>query len=126
MKSKLPQYYNSSPKTEKLAKSLRRKSTDAEKLVWKIIRGRNFKGLKFRRQHPIGSYIVDFYCHELKLVIELDGDVHSIGFINKQDKVRKKNIEKLGLKVLRFENELVLSNPDMVIEEISKYMATSP
>src|ERR1700752_2725121 len=102
MKSKLPQYYNSSPKTEERAKSLRRKSTDAEKLVWGIIRGRNFKSMKFRRQHPIGSYIVDFYCHELKLIIELDGDVHSIDFVNKQDKIRQKNLEKLGLTVLRF------------------------
>jgi very-short-patch-repair endonuclease len=60
------------------AKALRKDETQAEKILWAKLRNNQLKGYKFRRQHPIGLYIVDFYCHQLKLVIEIDGDYHNI------------------------------------------------
>lgn len=77
-------------------KELRQSETTAEKILWKCLRGRKFHGLKFRRQHPLHKYIADFYCHEKKLVIELDGEIHS-GEINEnydRDEVRKVPIGK--------------------------------
>src|SRR6185312_16508821 len=111
MKSRWSQYYNSSPKTEGRAKSLRKETTEAEKIFWKIVRNRAIKGYKFRRQHPIGHFIVDFYCHEAKLAIELDGDVHQVDFVEEYDKAREAILIKMGIKVLRFNNELIFSNP---------------
>jgi very-short-patch-repair endonuclease len=118
MKSKWPQYYKSTEKSEAKANSLRKNETEAEKLLWKILRNRKALGLKFRRQHPIGPFIVDFYCHEVKLVIELDGEVHSIDFVKKHDNTRQQYLEKEELIILRFQNELVFSNPDSIIEQI--------
>ena len=128
MKSKLEQYYGSSPKTEDRAKSLRRESTEAGKLFWKIVRNRAVNGLKFRRQHPIGHFIVDFYCHEVKLAIELDGDVHDVDEVKQYDKARQKIIEELGITLLRFDNEVIFTNPDEALVKILEYVnkATSP
>src|SRR5581483_11696701 len=130
MKSKWPQYYKSTPKIESQAKSLRRESTPAENLLWKIIRKRSVKGFKFRRQHPIKSFIVDFYCHSAGLVIELDGDVHQVGEIKAYDKERQDVLHKLGLTVLRFNNDEVFSDPGRIINTVEQHLAkikpTSP
>jgi len=130
MKSKWPQYYKSTPKIESRAKSLRRESTPAENLLWKIIRKRSVKGFKFRRQHPIKSFIVDFYCHSAGLVIELDGDVHQVGEIKAYDKERQDVLHKLGLTVLRFNNDEVFSDPGRIINTVEQHLAkikpTSP
>lgn len=83
--------------------------------------GRKFANLKFRRQHPIGPFIVNFYCNESKLVIEVDGNVHAVDFVEKQDKKRQYYLEALGLTVLRFDNELVFSNPAIILESIHKH-----
>jgi very-short-patch-repair endonuclease len=123
MKSKWEQYYGSSPKTEGRAKSLRRESTEAEKLFWKIVRNRAVNGLKFRRQHPIGHFIVDFYCHEVKLAIELDGDVHDVDEVKQYDKARQKVVEELGITLLRFDNEIIFTNPDGVLIKISEHIS---
>ena len=122
MKSKWPLYYSASEKTVAKATKLRRELTQSEKILWNIIRSRKIKGFKFRRQHAIQYYIADFYCHEAKLIIELDGDVHDVEEVKEYDKRRQKIIEKLGLKVIRFSNELVLSNPDIIIQEIEKHL----
>lgn len=100
------------------ARYLRKKQTTAEELLWRIIRNRKIGGLKFRRQHPLANYIADFYCHELKLVIELDGDVHDISWVKERDLLREKAIKKLGIEVLRFSNEQVFSNADFIAERI--------
>lgn len=101
------------------AKELRTNQTITEKLLWYQLRNRQVNNLKFRRQHPIGSYIVDFYCFEAKLVIEVDGDSHLDQV--EYDLQRTHWLEEQGLRVLRFTNEEVYFNLDGVIEAIAKF-----
>jgi cyclase len=89
MKSKRPYFYGASLKTITRTKKLRRDGTNAEQLLWKVIRNRQVKGFKFRRQHTIYHFIVDFYCHEAKLIIELDGDIHELKDIKEYDAKRE-------------------------------------
>lgn len=86
------------------AKSLRNNLTQEEMILWGRLK-EDIANYKFRRQHPVSNYIVDFYCHKLKLVIEVDGSIHSSEENHKLDEIRQKNIEKLGLIVFRFTNE---------------------
>lgn len=111
-------YYNSTANILKLAGELRKNQTKAEKALWQALRKRNLKGQKFRRQHPIGRYIVDFYCHSAKLVIEVDGSIHDIISVKEYDLVREQDIIELGIHILRFTNNQVLTNLDWVVEEI--------
>jgi len=119
----------------KEARELRKKQTKAEEFLWEMLRNRKFMGLKFRRQHQIGEYIVDFYCDEHKLIIELDGEVHVPDKQKKHDKIRDKYLTTLGNKVLRFANEIVFDSPEDVLEmvkdslspyEFSSSLPTSP
>ena len=103
-------HFNSKASTFEKAKALRQRETKEEKILWKKLRNRNFKNLKFRRQHPIENYIVDFYCHELKLVIEVDGGIHNTLETEIYDKERGDILEELGLTVIRFKNEDVNNN----------------
>jgi very-short-patch-repair endonuclease len=79
-----------------------------------MVRNRALHGLKFRRQHPLNRYIADFYCHELKLVIELDGRVHDLREVKERDLLKEEAIRKLGLTVIRFNNDIVFSDPDRI------------
>ena len=88
--------------------------TDAERAVWRLLRNRQFSAAKFRRQHPIGRYVVDFYCHEHRLVIEIDGGQHA----PERDARRTAFLTRQGLTVLRFWNNEVLGNPEGVEETI--------
>ena len=88
------------------AKELRGRETEAEKLLWGYLKG-NKQGYRFRRQHPILNYIADFYCHQHKLIIELDGNIHNIPEIYKNDKIRQTELENLGIRVIRFSNNEV-------------------
>jgi len=99
------------------ARELRRKQTTAEELFWELVRNRQFMGLKFRRQHQIGDYIADFYCHEHRLVVELDGGIHKT--TQKKDHKRDAWMKAQGFKVLRFTNEQLLSDPESVLNEIA-------
>jgi very-short-patch-repair endonuclease len=92
----------------KRARTLRRDSTDAERLLWRGLRNRTFAMHKFRRQHPIGHYFVDFVCVELALIIELDGGQHAERVA--ADEVRTAFLEARGFRVLRFWNNDVLGN----------------
>ena len=103
-------------------RDLRKDSTEAEKVMWKCLRGRKLQGYKFRRQHPLERYIADFYCHEKRLVIELDGSVHDERMNENYDEVRTQQLNESGIRVIRFRNELVLNNIDMVLTEIKKYL----
>jgi very-short-patch-repair endonuclease len=103
-----------------LSQHLRKNMTEAEKLVWSKIRGRQLNGFQFYRQKVIGAYIVDFYCPKASLVVELDGGQHFDIEGKKKDKARDDNLAGLGLKVLRFSNKEVFSNHRGVIEEIWK------
>ena len=85
------------------SRELRQSSTEAEKLLWERLRNRKLNGLKFRRQHPIDKYIVDFYCHEKQLVIELDGKIHENQ--KEYDEYRTYVINQLGIRGFRIKNE---------------------
>ena len=100
------------------AASLRQNPTDAEQRLWYLLRGRRFFGLKFRRQKPIGPYIVDFCCVEKMLVIELDGGQHQSR--GEYDCRRTAYLESIGFRVIRFWNNEVLGQTDVVLEEIRK------
>ncbi len=106
------------PKLLEHARELRQESTDAEQFLWKLLRNRTLYDAKFRRQHPFGSYILDFYCKEAKLAIELDGSGHLEGFQAAYDEVRSQNLETEGLRVLRFWINDVFNNTQVVLEEI--------
>ena len=77
LRSKYDMYYGATREIQEKAKFLRRSETAAEKIIWKHLKSRKLNGLKFRRQHPIFQFIADFYCHEIKLVIEVDGENHN-------------------------------------------------
>lgn len=111
-----------------LAKGLRKRSTDVERLLWSRLRAGRFEGLKFRRQHPIGQYIADFVCLERKLVIELDGGQHSLPDNIVKDRQRDIWLEKEGYTVVHFWDNEVLMNTSGVFEAIRKrfYRAPSP
>ena len=102
------------------AKELRKKETEAEKAFWKAVRLRRLDGLKIRRQHPVKQFILDFYCHEYLLGIEIDGSVHENEEAKDYDLNRTAEIENLGITILRFKNEEVLSKLPKVINEIRK------
>jgi very-short-patch-repair endonuclease len=107
------------------ARLLRKNSTDPEKILWRIFRNRNFFGVKFKRQHCIDHYIVDFYAAEHKLIIELDGGQHATN--QKQDSRRTKFLEQRGYRVIRFWNSEISENMDGVLEVIkSEIDRTSP
>ena len=95
---------------------LRRDSTDAEKLLWRRLRRRQLGGAKFRRQHPIGPYVVDFFCSEQGLVVELDGGQHAIQA--ERDGRRDRWMESRGYRVLRFWNHELMANIDGVLRRI--------
>ena len=100
------------------AKFMRHTATDAEHLMWQILRAKRFMNLKFRRQHVIEPYIVDFYCHEIGLVIELDGSQHGTDEGQEYDAERTKFLEGLGLTVVRYWNSDVLGRMDVVLEDL--------
>jgi len=102
----------------KRCRTLRRDSTDAEGLVWFLLRNRRLGGFKFRRQHPVGPYILDFYCQETKLAIELDGGQHNSPEEMIYDQERTCYLSALGIRVLRFWNNEVLNNPEGVLQVI--------
>ncbi len=97
---------------------LRQQQTESEKVFWEAVRGNHFDGLKFRRQHPIGPFIADFYCHQYKLVIELDGSVHNEIEQQAYDQNRDKWMQEYELTVLRFTNQEVMNNLNLVQQRI--------
>jgi len=106
------------PQLLEFAKTMRHTATDAEHLMWQLLRAKRCMNLKFRRQHVIAPYIVDFYCHEIGLVIELDGSQHGTDDAIEYDAERTKFLEVLGLTVVRYWNHDVLSRTDVVLEDL--------
>ncbi|APV45399.1 adenine-specific DNA-methyltransferase [Dehalogenimonas formicexedens] len=98
-----------------LARNLRREQTPAERLLWNHLNAKQLGSLKFRRQHPIGDYIVDFVCPAKLLIIELDGGQHDEANNRINDAQRAKVLEAMGYQVIRFWNSEVLQNPEGVI-----------
>lgn len=97
-------------------RALRRSMTDAEQALWRVLRGRQVSGVKFRRQHPFGDYILDFVCLELRLVIEVDGGHHAERA--ERDAVRTAHLQEAGFWVMRFWNHEVLKEIEAVKERI--------
>lgn len=106
------------PQLLEFAKIMRSNATDAEHLMWQLLRANRFMNLKFRRQHVIAPYIMDFYCHELGLVIELDGSQHGADNVIEYDAERTKFLEALGLTVVRYWNHDVLERTEMVLDHL--------
>ena len=103
-----------------LARALRRESTAAENLLWQYLR-RNTLGIRFRRQHPIGPYVLDFFCYKLNLCIELDGDVHQAPLAYERDNMRTSYLNQQGITVLRYNNEVVYQNAEAIIQSIVNF-----
>lgn len=101
-------------------KELRANATDAEKRLWFFLKGKQLCGRKFSRQHSIGKYIVDFYCYEERLIIELDGEQHKEKERLQYDNKRTKYLESLNHKVMRFGNVEVLFDTDTVLRKIER------
>ena len=104
------------------ARNLRKNLTEQEKILWQLLRKKSINNLKFRRQYAIGNYIVDFVCHEKKLIIEIDGGQHNEEKNIAYDKERTKYLKTKGFKVIRFWNDEIKTNLDGVYEEIPRYL----
>ena len=114
--------FNTAPVTVGKARKLRRKMTPSEKKLWSRLRNRKFRGLKFRRQHPIDRYIVDFICMEKKLVVEVDGGIHKNAEQIQYDRERTLELEGYGLRIIRFRNEDIFDDLPGVLKSIEKYI----
>jgi very-short-patch-repair endonuclease len=113
------------PSSVPLARALRRSQTDAERLLWGKLRGRRLAGGKFKRQVPIGRFIVDFCCADAWLIVELDGGHHGHDAAVEQDRLRTRDLEQCGYLVLRFWNHEVMGNLDGVCETIFNHLRGS-
>lgn len=112
-------HYGAHPLIFKKAEELRNKMTSAEELLWNYLKTNEW-GYKFRRQHPLFMYVADFYCHQLKLIIEIDGGIHALEDVKCNDEIRENHLKDLGLKVIRFKNEDVLNNLEVVLNQIKQ------
>ena len=105
--------------THQYARELRHAETEAEKILWSFLRNRQLKNKKFRRQHAFADYVLDFYCHECKLAVELDGNSHSEKEKKEYDVARTNLLNEYGIKVIRFWNNEVVEAPEKVLEKIA-------
>ena len=114
-------FYGALPDIFEKAKYLRENMTNAENVLWEYL-SKNQLGARFKSQHPVSTFIVDFYCHQYKLVIEVDGEIH-----NEQtdyDNGRTAELERLGLKVVRFTNKEVLESTERTVLQIKTLLST--
>jgi very-short-patch-repair endonuclease len=111
-------YYGASTELINRAKEHRMSMTPSEKTIWERLNKGQIHGLKFRRQHPISIFIADFYCHKLKLVIEIDGEYHNSLEQTEHDLNRTAELNYLKIKVIRFSNEQVFNSIEDVVNEI--------
>ena len=110
---------------EERAKQLRKSSTEAEKRLWRLLRGKQLAGYKFRRQEPIGSYIVDFVCYRPQLVIELDGGQHDTTKQRAHDEQRTAWLRSQGFAVIRFWNNQLLENEAGILHDILRALSAT-
>jgi very-short-patch-repair endonuclease len=109
-------YFKAKPGTLETTSILRKNMTFSEMLLWEKLKGKQIFGLRFRRQHPINIFIVDFYCHAVRLVVEIDGEIHDQQ--EEYDDGRSAEMEKFGIRVIRFTNNEVEENIEAVIDRI--------
>jgi very-short-patch-repair endonuclease len=109
-----------------LARQLRERMTVAEILMWNKLKNKQFNGYKFRRQHPIHKFIVDFYCHELKMIIEIDGKYHDSEEQKNEDFKRSELLQFQGMKEIRFTNEEINNDLEGVLNKIEEFINPLP
>lgn len=119
-----PVYFGAKPELLMIAADLRKNMTEAEKALWGRLRNRQVNGYRFRRQHPIKDFVVDLFCYEAMLIIEVDGEVHDDPYQKERDIERTKILKSLGLKELRFKNKEVMNNIDLVLRKITDELLT--
>ena len=119
MKRKILPY---NPKLKELARDLRNNSTKSEVILWLKLKGKQMYGYDFHRQKPIDNYIVDFFCHELMLAIEVDGYSHQLEDVNFKDVKKENKLNEFGVSVLRFTDDQVLKDMDNVLRAIEFYI----
>ena len=112
---------NNMPALRAFRKALRRNLTPAEAKLWTHLKSAQLDGRKFRRQHSVGSHILDFYCPAEKLAIELDGEAHNHAEAQNDDRKRSLFLRRFGIKVLRFENKMVFQQTEGVLAEIRRH-----
>jgi len=112
--------------TRKRAKELRGSMSLPEVLLWRELRRQRMDGLRFRRQHPLGPYVLDFYCDEVKLAVEVDGEWHSFGPQPARDQVRDRSLEQHGVRTLRLSARFVLKHMQEVLETIVREARSPP
>lgn len=117
---KISMFYNAKPIIFERAKAMRENMTRAEKAVWDLLKEKKVLGLRFKAQHPIDIFIADFYCHPLKLVVEIDGGVHISEDQIEYDIGREAELDRFGIKVIRFTNEEVETDITHVQNEIER------
>ncbi len=113
-------FFGAVPILFEFAKKLRNNPTEAESYLWNYLSGNKIQNVRFKRQHPIFYFVADFYCHQAKLIIEIDGGYHLLPQQFQYDKQRDTELENFGLKVLRFTNERVFLDTEKVVEEITE------
>lgn len=118
-------FFNAHGRVFSNARELRKNPTKTEEVLWSRLRN-NQLGVRFRRQHPVFKYVVDFYCHSHKLAVEVDGTIHNVNSIKENDLVRSEDLKSCGLKVLRFTNSQVTNDIENVIASILKELTTQP
>jgi very-short-patch-repair endonuclease len=119
----MTQNFNKTSEKEK-RRNLRKNQTFCEKILWIYLRDRKTLGYKFRRQYSVDHYVIDFYCPELKLAIELDGSVHDIPDQKEYDEYRQEYLERFGITFCRFTNDELMGNANTTFEIIEKAIKT--
>ena len=115
-----PMYFGATPDIFKKAKELRRYETEAEKILWAKLCRNQMLGLQFRRQHPLNRFIADFYCAKIKLVIEVDGNIHELPENKVYDIGRSQILNDFGITVIRFSNEQIIDDIKNIIKKIEE------
>lgn len=118
----LKMYYGALTRNFEYARQNRVNSTPAESALWEELRNKKLKGYKFRRQHPVGLFILDFYCHTAKLAIEIDGEYHLEQEQQIYDRARTELLNQAGIKELRFSNQDILTNLSSALETITQIL----
>ena len=123
----LAMYYGAKPDLKEIAREMRKNPTKVENILWQQLRNKKFEGRIFRRQHPVDIFIVDFYCHSERLVIEVDGGVHEVKDIKSRDQGRTDEMNRFDLRVIRFTNEEIINDMTSVLEKIKQnFLPTNP
>ncbi len=120
----MPKHFNRHTEKSK-RRQLRRDQTLAEELVWRFLRNRRTKNFKFRRQYSVDKFVIDFYSPELKIAVEIDGDIHDLPTQKEHDITRQKYLESFGIKFIRIRNEELFANTDKAFEKIEEMIKVS-